>query len=245
MELGIGNLGLENPNSQFLIPYHIIMRKKVLILIAIIILNTTASSSQVPLSFSADLGIQHNFKKQQQYWAVGSHLQLCFHLTPRDGIYGWFGLHTNGKFANRLQATAKSTTTVPQVINYNDTSRMRFQHISIGWKKFIKGLPTNESGWNLYTSAGFGLMLGLVNNYSTARPDSLFYDLPISGGEGRFKRLTLDLGLGVDFPLAADVYAFGEGRVFIPTTDYPSKYIFINEKAPFIAWIGAGLRILF
>lgn len=242
MELGIWDW--VTPNSKFLIPKVKIMHKKCLILTTILLITIT-SSSQVPLSFSADLGVLHNFKKQQRYWAVGSHLQLCFHVTPRDGVYGRFGLYTNGRFVNRLQAIAKSPTTLPQQVNYNDTSGMRMQHISIGWKKFLKGLPTDEKGWNLYTSAGFGLMLGQVNNTSRARPDSLFYDLPIRGGEGSFKRLTLDLGLGVDFPLSGDVYAFGEGRLLIPTTDYPSKYIFINEKAPLISWLGAGIRILF
>lgn len=214
-------------------------------IIAALLIFFTSTHSQVPLSFSADLNVQHNFKKQQEYWAIGSHLQICFHLTPKDGVYGWFGLYSNGKFVNHLRATAKSPLTIPQQVNYNDTSRMRFQHISIGWKKFLKGRPDAEKGWNLYTSAGFGLMLGVVVNSSTQRPDTALYEVPIHGGEASFKRLTLDLGLGVDVRLATDVYVYGEGRVFIPTTDYPSKYIFINEKAPFVASIGAGIRILF
>ena len=205
----------------------------------------SAGSSQVPLSFSGDLNVQHNFKKQQQYWAIGSHLQFCFHITPRDGIYSWFGIYTNGKFTNRLTAVAKSPTTLPQQINYTDTTQMHFQHISFGLKKYLKGSALAEKGWNLYSSAGFGLMLGNVNNYSNRRPDSLIYELPIRGGEDDFKRLTLDLAIGVEFPLSADVNLYYDTRFFIPTTDYPSKYIFINEKAPLVGSFGAGIRILF
>lgn len=215
------------------------------IIITLLLVLCKASSSQVPLSFSTDLDIQHNFKKQQRYWAIGTHTQFCFHLSPKNGIYAWFGFYSNGEFTNQQKAKAKSIITIPQEINYPDSSSMRFQHISIGWKKFIKGLPWSEKGWNLYSSAGFGLMLGKVSNYSNKRPDSLVYDLPVKGGEGNFKRLTLDLGLGVEFPVASDVFLYSEARLFIPTTDYPSKYIFINEKAPMVGSIGAGIRILF
>lgn len=219
------------------------MRRAAIITSLIVLCHATFS--QVPLSFSTDMDLQRNFKKQQQYWAVGSHIQFCFHLTPKDGIYSWFGFYTNGNFSNRLTATAKLPTTVPQQINYRDSSQMRFRHFSIGWKKFIKGLPNAEKGWNLYSSAGFGLLLGKAFNYSSTRPDSALYDLPILPGEGNFRRLTLDLGLGVEFPLGADIYLYSEARTFIPTSDYPSKYIFINEKAPMVGSLGAGIRILF
>ena len=212
---------------------------------ALLIFIFSAGSSQVPLSFSSDLNVLHNFKKQQRYWAIGAHLQFCFHVTPKDGIYSWFGFYTNGKFTNHLVATAKSTATIPQQVNYTDTTQMHFQHISFGWKKYLKGLPLAEKGWNLYSSAGFGLMLGKLNNYSNRRPDSLIYGLPIRGGEARFKRLTLDLALGVEFPFASDMYLYSDTRLFIPTTDYPSKYIFVNEKAPMVGSIGVGIRILF
>jgi hypothetical protein len=31
----------------------------------------------------------------------------------------------------------------------------------------------------------------------------------------------------------------------IPTTDYPSQYLFVNENAPFTASLNLGIRLLF
>ena len=176
---------------------------------------------------------------------MGMQLEFCFHVTPKNGIYSWIGFNTNGNFSNRLTASAKSTSTIPQQVNYLDSSQIHFVHISIGWRKYLKGSPTAAKGWNLYSRAGFGLMMGRVNNYSNQQPDTSIYVLPVKGGDGDFKRLTLDLGLGVEFPIAGDFYLYSEARLFIPTTDYPSKYILINEKAPLVGSIGAGVRILF
>ncbi len=122
---------------------------------------------------------------------------------------------------------------------------MRFKQISLGWKKYLKGSIDAEEKWNLYSTLGFGLVLGWVNNTQTVSIDTTLYNNPVRSGKANFKRLTIDAGLGAEFPLGADIFLYSEGRVWIPTTDYPSKYLFINEGAPLIGMFNIGLRVLF
>jgi hypothetical protein len=88
-------------------------------------------------------------------------------------------------------------------------------------------------------------MLGRVINTYSVSIDTTLYNVPVRSGKANFKRLTLDLGLGWETPLGGDVYFYTEGRAWIPTTDYPSKYIFVNKNAPFVASLNFGVRILF
>src|SRR5436190_1481643 len=71
------------------------------------------------------------------------------------------------------------------------------------------------------------------------------YALVCYYSNGHFKRLTIDLGLGWEIPLGGDIFIYSEGKAWIPTTEYPSKYLFVNNNAPLAAMISAGLRILF
>ena len=203
------------------------------------------SIAQTQFSIATDLGLQRSFKKGQQYWAAGHTIQAQFHFTPKDGAYAWISYYTNGKFSNNVTATAKSATTIPQQINYVNNALMRFKQISIGWKKYLKGTCDAEEGWNLYGYAGFGLLLGRVENTHSVPIDTFVYKVPVRVGKANFKRLTLDLGLGWEVPIGADVFFYAEGRAWIPTTDYPSKFIFVNDNAPLVGMINAGIRVLF
>lgn len=205
----------------------------------------TAAFAQPRFSVASDLSAQRNFKKEQLYWAIGHTIHGIFHLTPKNGVYVWFGYFSSGHFQNSLNATAKSPLTVPQQVHYTNTARMRLKQFSAGWRKYLKGSPDIESGWNLYGYAGFGLLLGRVDNVHSVGIDTAVYNLPVRSGKANFKRLTLDLGLGYEIPIGGDFYLYTEGRVWIPTTDYPSKHIFVNENAPFVAMLGAGIRIIF
>jgi hypothetical protein len=69
--------------------------------------------------------------------------------------------------------------------------------------------------------------------------------LPVLSGTASFKRLTFDLGLGIEKPVGADVFLYLEGRVHVPTSGYPSKHILVNNNAPLTATVNTGLRILF
>ena len=221
------------------------MTKRLTISIFLIYFSVACSAQPIRFSTASDLGLQRSSKKGQQYWAGGHTIQVQFHFAPKDGAYAWISYYTNGKFSNNVTATAKSPATSPQQINYVNKALMRFKHISIGWKRYLKGTFNTEEGWNIYGYAGFGVILGRIENTHSVSIDTVVYKVPVRVGKANFKRLTLDLGIGWEIPLGADVFFYAEGRAWIPTTDYPSKYIFINDNAPLVCMINAGIRILF
>lgn len=220
------------------------MKKRITILIFCAI-SITSVFAQQGFSIATDIGLQRNFKKEQLYWAFGHSTHALFHLTPKDGIYVSFAYYSAGHFNNNVTADAKSPLTTPQQINYVNTARMRLKEFSIGWRRYLRGTPDIEIGWSLYGFAGFGLLPGSVVNTHSVLIDTVDYNVPVRSGKAQFKRLTVDLGLGWETPLGGDLYFYTEGKVWIPTTNYPSKYIFVNNNAPFAAMLGAGVRILF
>jgi hypothetical protein len=219
--------------------------KKIFLLLIVTLSIITAHAQWPRFSLATDVSAQRNFKKEQKFWAAGHTTIANFHISAKDGIYIWFGYYSDGKFTNKLTADAKLLSTTPQQIGYNNKARMRFKHFSVGWKHYLKGVPDAETKWNMYGFAGFGLMLGSVTNTHSLIIDTAAYNLPVVSGRGSFRRLTLDIGLGAEYPLGSDFYLYGEGKALIPTTDYPSKYIFVNSKAPFVAMLAVGLRLLF
>ena len=134
---------------------------------------------------------------------------------------------------------------MPQQLYYINKAEMRFKQFSVGWKQYIKGAYNLTEGWSIYGFAGFGLMLGRVTNVHSTTIDTSQYDVPVLSGEAHFKRLTLDLALGWEAPIGAEIFFYTEGRAFIPTTDYPSNHLFVNDNAPFAAALVAGIRIMF
>lgn len=221
------------------------MLKRFTILLLLAVILASANAQNMRFSVATDLGGQRSFKKGQQFWALGHTVHALFNLTPKDGIYVWFAYYTNGKFTNELTANAKSPLTTPQQINYTNRASMRFKHFSAGWRKYLKGNCEIEKGWNLYTTAGFGLLPGRIINAHSVSIDTSLYNVPVREGKANFKRLTADLGLGWEKPVGADFFLYAEGRVWIPASDYPSKYIFVNDNAPLAAMMNVGLRILF
>ena len=122
---------------------------------------------------------------------------------------------------------------------------MSSAHISLGWKHYFIGAFDEETGFNLYGYAGFGLMMGKVENIPSYPVDTAAYAIPVINGIGHFKRMTLDLALGIEVPFGGDLYAYFEGRTLVPTTDYPSPYLLVNDNAPFTIAANLGIRILF
>jgi hypothetical protein len=203
--------------------------------------------SQVRISGSTNLLVLRSFKKDQRFWAIGQDIMVDWHFTNKGGAYVSLSYSSNGNFTNQLSATAKATTTSPQEISFTNKAQLRLNQISLGFKHYFVGNTDAEVNWNLYSITGFGLMFGrITNSYSTPIDTSLYNapDQPISG-TGHFKRLTLDLGLAWEVPLSADIYLYANGKVWIPTSDYPSKYLFVNENAPLVGMLGLGIRILF
>ncbi len=223
-----------------------ILNKNIFISVGWLLFFVTGSVAQkAHFSLTTDLDFQHSFKKGQRYWAVGQTVQGLFSFSKKDGMYAWFSYYSNGKFHNNLAATAKSDTTTPQQVSFTNTALMRYKHFSIGWRRYLKGSYDNEDSWNLYGYAGFGLMMGRIENSYSLSVDTSGYFIPVNNGKAAFKRLTLDLGLGWEFMLGSQIYFYNEARVEIPTTDYPSTYLFVNNNAPLMASINFGIRILF
>lgn len=216
------------------------------ILIVLLLFSGIRVNAQWPrFSLATDLTLQGSFKKEQRFLAVGHSTTLNFHLSARNGIYVGFCYFSDGKFTNALTATAKQVSTVPQQIAYENRARLRFKEFSIGWKHYFIGAPVAENKLNFYGFAGLGIILGRVNNIHSVNIDTAIYNMPVLNGKANFKRLTADLGAGVELPLGSDFYIYSEGKVFIPTTDYPSPYIFINDRAPYTGMLSLGLRLLF
>ncbi len=205
-----------------------------------------AAYSQIPgFSIGTDVGLQRNFKPAQRYWAFGNTVQAQFHLDKQNTVYTWFSYYSNGKFKNDLTAQAKEITTIPQTINYRNDAKMRLKQLSIGWKKFLTGSFDEEKKWSIYAYGGFGILLGRITNVHSVPIDTNLYALPVLSGKANFKRLTFDLGAGVDIPLINDFYLYFESRVWIPASDYPSKHILVNNNAPYTGMLSGGIRLLF
>lgn len=204
------------------------------------------SFAQFPqLSVATDVSLQHNFKKAQRYSAIGQTINAILHLTGKDAVYTNFNYYSNGKFKNDVTATAKSSLTLPQQINYVNNGKMRLKHFAIGYRKYLKGSADAEKDWNVYANAGLGIIMGRIENTHSVAIDTSLYTVPVYSGKANFKRLTLDLALGWEIPMGGDFFFYTEGRVWVPTTDYPSNYIFVNDNAPFVGMLNLGLRIFF
>lgn len=202
--------------------------------------------AQLPqFSLATDFTIVRSFQKHQRYWTVGQTVAGNFHITARDAVYTLFAYTGNGKFTNQLEAPAKDAQTSPQQISFTNRASLNYKHISIGWKHYFVGDALSETGWNLYGQAGFGLMMGKVVNLQSASIDTLLYDNPVLPGKANFKRLTLDLALGYELPVGGGVAFYMEGRALVPTTDFPSKYLWVNNDAPFTGSVNLGIRLLF
>lgn len=221
------------------------MNKRITISV-ILFLIAAKNFAQFPqVSFATDVSLQHNFKKEQRYSSIGQTITAILHLTGKEAVYTNFNYFSNGKFKNDLTATAKSSLTLPQQINYVNSGKMRLKHFSVGYRKYLKGTANAEKDWNGYAFAGLGIILGRIENSHSVAIDTVMYAVPVQSGKANFKRLTLDLGLGWEMPVGGDFFFYTEGRVWVPATGYPSNYIFVNENAPFAGMLNIGLRLFF
>jgi hypothetical protein len=202
-------------------------------------------AQQTRFSLSTDVNVLRSLRKQQRFWALGQTVTGNFHFTPKDQAYAWLVYYSKGIFHNQLKATAKQPTTAPQQISFSNKARMSIRHVSLGWKHYLKGAFNAEDKWNLYASAGWGLMIGRIENFYSVNIDTSKYDVQVLEGSAHFKRLTADFSLGYEKPVGADVFLYMEGRALVPITDYPSRFIYIYDNAPFIGSLNLGIRVLF
>lgn len=124
---------------------------------------------------------------------------------------------------------------------------MRLRQFSLGVKKYFIGSYDKLEKFNLYGAGGFGLIIGTASNNFSVPIDTSLYSIQnnVVYGSGDFKRLTLDLVGGVEFPVSYEMFVYTEMRLHIPTTNYPNNYLLKNSNAPFVAGINLGIRILF
>jgi hypothetical protein len=213
------------------------------IILAVIICNVVIA--QVGFSVNSDVGVARSFKQGQRYFSFGQTVNVGIHITEKNGAYFGFSYYSNGRFTNKLVADAKQPGTIPQTISYDNNAKLGVRNFSIGYQHYFKGNALAEEKWNLYGKAGFGLLSGTVSNAHNVIIDTAAYNLPVLQGEAKFKRINVDLAIGFEKYLSGDLYFYSEARMFIPTTDYPSKYLFVNDDSPLTGSIAAGIRILF
>jgi hypothetical protein len=204
-----------------------------------------SAEAQIRFSVSPDISLMRNFSPKQKFWALGETVQGNVHFSPKETMYAWISYYTPGKFKNNLIADAKSSATSPLAVPFRATSKWRNNEFSIGWKHFFKGAFDYEDAINIYGLAGFGLMFTKVENVFNTSIDTAQYNVPVLPGNNKFNRLTLDLGIGAEYPLGADFFIYTDLRTWIPASDYPSKYLVSNKNVPRPFMISAGLRILF
>lgn len=207
----------------------------------------SVSNAAAQFSVATDGSLLRNLNKQQKFWAFGQTVQVNFYPAgEKNAVYAWVSYYTTGKFKNNFTAVAKEPLTTPQQIFYSAHTDLRYRHLSLGWKHYFKGAYNSENIWNIYGYSGFGLLLGKAANAFNIVIDSTLYKIqqPIEGSSA-FKRLTLDIGVGTEFPLGTAVFIYTEARTWIPTTHYPSDYLYkSNYNIPAIVAINLGLRVL-
>ena len=183
--------------------------------------------------------------KQQQFFSAGQTLAGNYHFTPKHSFYGWFMYFLPGKFSNQFTATAKDPSTTPQQVNFIMNASWSYREFSVGWKYYFKGTAYNIDGYNIYGTAGLGLMFSKSSN--TALVDTALYYIAERPqvGENSFARLNLDLGLGGEIPLAANIYLYSDLRTWINTSSYPVAVFHSDKNATLALSLHVGLRLLF
>lgn len=209
------------------------------------LLVSLCGHSQVRLSLGTDLSLMRNFSPKQKFWSLGETVQFNFHFNEKQSAYAWITYYTPGKFNNDFKATAKLPGTVPSNMAFKAAARWRSNEVSLGWKHYFKGSFDAETGYNIYSVIGLGLMFTKVENVFTPAVDTSLYSAPTLAGNSEFYRLTVDLGTGVEFPVGGNFFLYGDMRTWIPTTNYPSPYLHNNKNVPLPFMIAGGMRILF
>lgn len=197
------------------------------------------------MSVAPDISLLRNFSPRQQFWALGETVQFDFHFSRKQSAYAWIGYYTPGKFSNWFTATGKSASVTPYLLPFKAAARWRNNELSLGWKHYLRGSFDAEDGYNLYITAGFGLLFTKVQNSFSPVVDTSRYNTPTRPGASEFFRLTLDAGAGVEVPLGGNFFLFGDLRTWIPTSDYPSPFLQDTRRVPMPLIASGGMRILF
>jgi hypothetical protein len=215
------------------------------LIVVFLVFGCICSHAQTGFSFAADLSLMRNFSPDQNFWCVGQTVQGNFHFNKKQTAYAWLNYYTPGKFKNDFTATAKSSTTSPSAIPFQASAKWKIGQVSLGWKHYFKGGFDEEAGYSIYSIAGFGLMFTKAENVFSPAIDTTLYTTITTAGNGKFYRLTFDLGAGVEFPIGGSFFLYSDLRTWLPTSDAPSPYLHSNKNVPLPVMINAGMRILF
>ena len=202
--------------------------------------------AQNAVSIATDLSVLRSLSEGQRFTAIGQTVQAQYHFTPKEAGYAWVSYYSPGKYKNTLTATAKDPLTTPAAMNYMASSELRFRQISLGWKHYFKGAYDSEDPFNIYGTAGFGLLFSKVQNTHSQAIDTAVYIKPMQSvaGSDDFRRLTFDLALGTELKLGAGIYFYTELRTWLPASSNPAPHLF-DKYTPQVAMLNGGIRILF
>lgn len=221
--------------------------KKIIFIFAFIIAVQLNAFPQIRFSVATDISLLRNFSPQQKFWGFGQTVQGNFHFSKKETAYAWITYYSQGKFTNNFKAAERTLGTVPDAMQYSVTGKWRYRQVSLGWKHYFKGSYDEEKTWNIYGIAGFGILFTRAENNLSSTIDTTVYMLkpkPILGTDD-FKRLTIDLGIGTEYPVGGNVFLYGDVRTWIPSSFYPSPLFHNKRNVPFPIIINAGIRILF
>ncbi len=197
------------------------------------------------MSLGTEFLVQRNFSSGQEFWTIGQSIRGEWKMGRGPALYAGLSYFSAGKFTNGLEAPAKDPATLPQRVAFDNNGRLRFTEISLGLKPYILGKWDAEERWSVYGITGLGLLMGRVDNVQSTNIDTALYSLPVLPGRGRFGRLTLDLGLGIEVPMGGDLFIFSETKSFIPISTYPSAYLLDPGYTPLTLNMGLGVRVIF
>lgn len=203
------------------------------------------AGGQAQLRFSAatDLTLQRQFGGQQRFWAIGQTVTGTAHFSAKESFYAWLNYSSQGRFTNRYRAVSGIGIAQP----YNVKTGWTNHHFSMGWQHYFKGSFEEGSTWSLYGRAGFGLSFARITNSFEPLPDTTVYKIMEGPTRetGTFRRLTLDLGLGVEYPLSPEIFVYGELRTLLPASFSPSPLVHASASKTQPVWLSAGCRLLF
>ncbi|WP_148661188.1 hypothetical protein [Flavisolibacter tropicus] len=205
-----------------------------------------AAEAQNAFSLTTDLSVLRNLGENQGFTAIGQTVQFQYHFKPKEIGYAWISYYSPGRYQNTLTATAKDPTTVPPTLDYTISSEIRYRQISLGWKHFFKGWYDSEEPFNIYGSAGFGILFSKITNTYSQPIDSTVYMIPAkaAAGSDEARRLTFDLALGTEIRLGAGIYFYTDVRTWLQASSTPSPYYYDN-RTPQVIMLNGGLRVLF
>ena len=217
--------------------------KRCILLVSLHLSLNLVLSAQVDFSIATGVSVLRNFSPQQDFWAFGQTILGVAHFSRKQSAYASLDYYTEGKYKNSFTASAKSPTTSPQELDYTATGRLTYQQVSLGWKHYFKGSYNELKDFNIYGNAGFGFLFAKARN--TVPVDTVLYNAAPAAGEGKVRKLTFDLGFGVEQSLGGNFFVFGDGRLWLPASSTTSPYLSNQKNVPLAGMFSAGLRVLF